>query len=194
LDFGKCDHSGTIIGELEAAMKRILRLCLYIMILGSTLLGCQQGVTDIGNPNVTQKPPQASPSSPAPASPANPSAPSVAPPAPRLSQLIGAYTNISSGKGMCAIDATQLPSITTTSDLTQIILNNFLDYSVGTQNILATYDSKMGSIAFDLSSLSLEITTCTGQANIGSQGVVVNLQCKLALGSDSDCQVTFEKK
>lgn len=179
-------------------MKRMLMLCLYTMMLGTALLGCQQGVTDVGNPNIVTKPPQNSPDT--------------ASPGPTVGQLIGGYSlpqPVSASEPSpggspsptaapaiptCKTDAQQNQSITATSSPTQIILSHFLDYGSATENILATYDSRTGAIAFTINDASAAITSCSGTASSGTSGVEISLTCKPATSGDSDCQVTFNKE
>lgn len=174
-------------------MKRVIILTVLMMV-GTALLGCQQGVTDVGNPTIN-KPPADSPA--------------ITNPGPTVGQLIGGYgiptptvpagpppdgdTQAEPAAPTCLMDAQQTPSIAATSNPTLIILSHFLDYGSATENILASYDAKTGAIAFDLSESSIAITSCTGTADKVSDVITVSLQCKAAVSGDPECQVTFNK-
>lgn len=177
-------------------MNRVLRLCLCLVVLAVAMLGCQQGVTDVGNPNIVDQPPAASPS--------------MQNPGPTLGQLIGGYSlpspvasevqPSSDGSGgssspalpSCRADANATQSITPTANPTQVVLNHFLDYGTATENILATYDARSGAIALEIADPAVAIASCTGTAK-DSGGIVVNLQCKARASGDPDCQVTYGK-
>lgn len=162
-------------------MMRTLRQCLYIMIIGSALLGCQQGVTDVGNPNITEKPPAASPS--------------MQNPGPALGQLIGEYSFPSLiTSSICKFDPQKIPSITSTSDPTQIILNDFLDYGSATDTIVATYDSKSGVISFQIADSNVAIASCSGTATTSNTGISVILKCQVTDGQNPDCQIVYDKE
>lgn len=185
-------------------MKRVIILTMLVMV-GTALLGCQQGVTDVGNPTISQKPPQVDP--------ASPSNPDTALPGPTVEQLVGGYTlptPTQSGTEApdttpdspqagalppCRADSQRVQSIMSTMNPTQIILHHFLDYGPMTDHVLATYDAKTGAIAFDLSEALLAITSCSGTATKSSDGILVTLQCKSSAGADdAGCRVAFEKK
>lgn len=183
-------------------MNRILwrSICIIMMVVG--LLGCQQGVTDVGNPTISEKPPQDSPSAIATNS------------GPTLGQLIGAYSQpqvvsasppasgspstgdpaVAIALPSCKTDPQKIQSITPTSDPTQIVLSDFLDYGDATDNILAAYNSKTGAIAFEVSDPAVAIASCIGSAKSDSTGIAITLQCKARVSGESDCQVTFDKK
>lgn len=184
-------------------MMRILRQYLCITLLGTALLACQQGVTDVGNPNVADKPPQASPNT--------------LNPGPTLGQLIGAYSSPSSVAAdvkptsdgspspttdptaapvtpECKTDPQAIQSITSTMDPTQIVLNYFLDYGSSTDNILAGYDSKTGGITFQISDTTVAFASCSGSAKNSADGISISLQCKARASGHSNCQVTFKKE
>lgn len=184
-------------------MMQILRKCLYMTILGTALLGCQQGVTDVGNPNITDKPPQASPNT--------------LNPAPTLGQLMGAYSSpsqvaadvqpTSDGSPSPTTDPTAAPvtpacktdpqktqSITSMMDPTQIVLNHFLDYGSATDNIVASYDVKTGEITFQISDTTVAFASCSGSAKNSADGISITLQCTARTSGNPNCQVTFEKE
>lgn len=199
---------GNVLGSprdkgLEALMNRFLRLCLCVMVMAAGLLGCQQGVTDVGNPNVVEKPPAANPS--------------MQNPGPTLGQLIGGYSlqspvasqiqPTSDGSGdtpppsqypasalppSCKTDPQKIQSITPTSEPTQIVLNNFLDYGPATENLLASYDPNAGVIAFQITDPDVAFSSCTGLVK-DSEGIMITLQCKARVFGESDCQVTYDK-
>lgn len=179
-------------------MMRILRQCLCSVMIGSVLLACQQGVTDVGNPNITDKPPQVSPSTQS--------------PAPTLGQLIGAYSPPSPVAAdvkppadgsptptaaptvpACKTDPQAIQSITSTMDPTQIVLNDFLDYGAATDHLVAAYDAKTGAISFQISDSTVVISACTGTARDSSGGISVTLQCSARASGGPDCQVTLNK-
>lgn len=176
-------------------MKKILWVLLLLVGVSILEIGCQQGVTDVGNPSINQ--PIASPNS--------------VPPPPTVSQLMGGYlvpsadaasTEAGPGGGSpppalaipaCKTDPLQSPSIAVTSNPTQIVLSHFLYYGTGTQNILASYDAKTGAIAFELSDPAVAIKSCTGTAGFVNNNVTVTLQCKPTGSSGTDCQSQYEK-
>lgn len=183
-------------------MRNRFLIFLIIGVLGG-VLGCQQGVTDVGNPNITEKPPAASPSSQS--------------PGPTLGQLIGAYSLPSPVAAdmkpppdgspppmtdptaapvtpACKTDPQKTQSITSTMDPTQIILNDFLDYGTNTDHILATYNSKTGGITFQISDTSVAFVSCSGSAKSSGDGISITLQCTARDSGGSDCQVTYDKE
>lgn len=183
-------------------MTRVLKLCLSVVLLVVGLVGCNFGVTDTGNPNISDKPPAVSPNT--------------AGAGPSLGQLIGAYSrpqaevaSLAPGGApppvgtpppmdttalpTCSFDSQKSQSITLTSDPTQIVLNYFLDYGAATDTILATYNSKTGALAFQLTDPAVAITSCSGAAKTSSTGISITLQCKARASGGSDCQVTFNK-
>lgn len=167
-------------------MKRVIVLTVLIVV-GAALLGCQQGVTDVGNPSIS-KPPQADP-----ASPSNPS-PSTTKPGPTIAQLIGAYEVSPSDGVACQADVTRDPMIVMASDPTQIVLNYFLNYGTATDNILANYDSKTGAIAFVIDEPSIEIQSCSGTArDSAASAITISMTCRARSNDAPDCQVTFSK-
>lgn len=187
-------------------MRRLLSAIL-ILGFGTALLGCQQGVTDVGNPTINPKPPQVDP-----ASPSSPS-PSSIQPGPTLAQLIGGYalpTSAQSGTEdpntspnspqasalqPCRVDSQRVQSIMSTMNPTQVILNYFLDYGSTTDHVLATYDSKTGAIAFTIGEPSVEIQSCTGTARASdASAITIAMTCKARSNDASDCQVTLSKK
>lgn len=154
-----------------------MRKWIFSILCLSLIAGCQQGVTDIGNPTTNAKPPQNSPD--------GPSSPMSAQPAPTVSQLLGTYRVTT---GDCMSTANAVPTITVAEKSTQIILSNFLSYSPAMQ--LTTVEYSVGF--FTLADTNAGVS-CTGRAQFTNTTPQITLQCEIATSSANSCTNTYLK-
>lgn len=176
-------------------MMWMLRQCVYVTIIGIALLGCQQGVTDVGNPNIADKPSQASP------------APVVAGSGvPAFGQLVGGYSSTSAvaastdpnspsamAVSVCQSDSTTPHSISLGANPTDIILTNFFSYGPETDQIHAVYNTGTGAISFEVDGSNV-VMNCSGNAALASGNVTVSLTCHLTQPQEGNCiSLTIKK-
>lgn len=161
-------------------MKRMLRLCLYTMMLGTALLGCQQGVTDVGNPTISAPVPTDNHNDPSPSSPA----PSQVGP-PTIADLIGTYA-ISTTQSACEFPQNETPRIILGSVSNQIILLNFLSYSPDTLVTGAMYQEGK----FTIVDASAKVS-CSGAATSAS-GLQIAITCTVGEPATA-CSSVFTK-
>lgn len=165
----------------EVIMKRMI-LWVVMVVIGSALLGCQQGVTDIGNPTISAPVPADNGSNPTPSSP-SPSQTSL----PAIADLIGTYA-ISTTQGVCEFPQDEIPRIILGSVSNQIILLNFLSYSPDTLVAGAMYQS--GN--FTITDASVNVS-CAGVASFASDNAT-QLTITCAIGdSETSCSSVFTK-
>lgn len=145
-------------------------------------LGCQQGVTDIGNPTISAPVPADNSSNPTPSSP-SPSQTSL----PAIADLIGTYA-ISTTQGVCEFPQDEIPRIILGAVSNQIILLSFLSYSPDTLVAGAMYQSGK----FTIVDASVNIS-CTGVASFASDNATqLTITCTVG-DPETICSSVFTK-
>ena len=167
-------------------MKKIL----FAVIVAILFAGCQNPITDVGNPNENL-----------PAATDQQNVPSI-------TQLIGSYgssaasdaspdstdgdsTSASEGIADCQSDSKATKSIAVASKANQIILTNFMNYSTSTQKITATYED--GDLFFGVIDSKVDIE-CDGQAKFSGSQIVIDLTCDLIKPTKTTCSVYYVKQ
>ncbi len=170
-------------------MKKKWGFCLVAILF--LLTGCQNPITDVGNPTSQSAMPSSKEENPS------------------TAQLLGNYgelpsANVSGGSGgsapsapasdsipSCQSDFNAVKSIAAGSKSNQIILSNFMSYSMATKQITATYED--GNLFFDVVDSKVDIG-CDGEASFSGSSIVINLTCDLVKPVKTTCRVLYEKQ
>lgn len=163
-----------------------LLLGLFVFLLA----GCQNPITDVGNPKDVNAVPSSEEQK-----------------VPSTQELIGSYgsstasSNATGGSSdqpssapslpSCQSDSKVVKSISAGAKSNQIILNNFMNYSASTKQITATYED--GDLFFDVIDSTVDIG-CDGTATFSGSNIVINLTCDLLKPTKTTCSIFYVKQ
>lgn len=163
---------------------------LFLGLLVFLLVGCQNPITDVGNPKDVSAVPSSEEQK-----------------VPSAQELVGSYGSStalsnatedsadqpSSAPSLpsCQSDSKAVKSISAGSKSNQIILTNFMNYSTSTNQITATYED--GDLFFGVIDSKVDIE-CDGTAIFSGSSIVINLTCDLLKPTKTTCRVLYEKQ